>query len=141
MGAIKMLFTLGLLVLNFIGALFLLTKAGGIPFYLEIVYLLVAIFATLIFLAGLVFEAKWAWPIATILFAVNLANAVCLYILIGAIITFVLMILINSVGILAAMLSINDEKEDVDLGIPETPVETYSADSVDSGKESKKRKK
>jgi len=136
MGSIKMLFTLGLLVLNFIGALFLLTKTSGIPFYLEIVYLLVAIFATLIFLAGLVFEAKWAWPLATILFAVNLANAVCLYILIGAILTFVLLVLINSIGILAAMLSINDEKEDVDLGVPETPVETYSAD-VDS----KKRKK
>ncbi len=135
MGAIKMLFTLGLLVLNFIGALFLLTKAGGIPFYLEIVYLLVAIFATLIFLAGLVFEARWAWPIATILFALNLANAVCLYILIGAILTFVLLVLINSMGILTAMLSINDEKEE-DISIPETPVETYSADEV-----SKKRKK
>ena len=139
MGAIKMLFTLGLLVLNFIGALFLLTKAGGIPFYLEIVYLLVAIFATLIFLAGIVFEARWAWPLATILFAVNLANAVCLYILIGAILTFVLLILINSIGILAAMLSINDEKEDVDLGVPETPVETYSADAVEA--ESKKKRK
>ena len=114
----------------------MLTKTSGIPFYLEIVYLLVAIFATLVFLAGLVFEAKWAWPLATILFAVNLANAVCLYILIGAILTFVLLVLINSMGILTAMLSINDEKEDVDLGVPETPVETYSAD-VDS----KKRKK
>lgn len=137
MGAIKMLFALGLLVLNFIGALFLLTKAGGIPFYLEIVYLLVAIFATLIFLAGLVFEARWAWPLATILFAVNLANAVCLYIIIGAILTFVLLILINSIGILASMLSINDEKEDVDLGVPEKLVETYNADAVDSKKKRK----
>jgi hypothetical protein len=137
MGAIKMLFTLGLLVLNFIGALFLLTKAGGIPFYLEIVYLLVAIFATLIFLAGLVFEAKWAWPLATILFAVNLANAVCLYIVIGALLTFVLMVIISSIGILTAMLSINDEKEDADLGIPETPVETYAEDE----KVSKKNRK
>lgn len=117
----------------------MLTKAGGIPFYLEIVYLLVMIFATLIFLAGVVFEAKWAWPLATILFALNLANTVCLYLIIGAIITFVLMIIVNAIGILAAMLSINDEVEDVDLGVPETPVETYSADAVEA--ESKKRRK
>jgi len=139
MGAIKILFALGLMILNFIGALFLLTKAGGIPFYLEIVYMLVMIFATLIFLAGVVFEAKWAWPLATIMFALNLANTVCLYLVIGAIITFVLMIIVNAIGILAAMLSINDEVEDINSEIPDKLVETYNADEVEA--ESKKRRK
>ena len=117
----------------------MLTKAGGIPFYLEIVYMLVMIFATLIFLAGVVFEAKWAWPLATIMFALNLANTVCLYLVIGAIITFVLMIIVNAIGILAAMLSINDEVEDINSEIPDKLVETYNADEVEA--ESKKRRK
>lgn len=140
MGAIKILFVLGLLILNFIGSIFLLTKlAGGVPFYLEILYILFALLVSLIILLGAAFDAKWAWPLATILFAVNLANSVCLYLVIGALLTFVLMVLFNAVGVLTAVFSINDDEDD-DFEPVSEPVETYEAEP-EPKKKTKKRKR
>jgi len=143
MGAIKSLFILGLLVLNFIGAIFLLTKAGGIPYYLEIIYILVALFISLVVLMGSAFDARWTWPLATILFAVNMANAVCLYLIIGAMLSFVLLLLFNSIGILASVLLISDEDEDDDFNSEPEPVETYDVEAEEkkTRKKSKKRKR
>lgn len=140
MGAIKILFVLGLLILNFIGSIFLLTKlAGGVPFYLEILYILFALLVSLIILLGAAFDAKWAWPLATILFAVNLANSVCLYLVIGALLTFVLMVLFNAVGVLTAVFSINDDEDDDFEPVSES-VETYEAEP-EPKKKTKKRKR
>jgi len=140
MGAIKTLFILGLLVLNFIGAIFLLTKAGGVPYYLEIIYILFALFVSFIVLLGCAFDARWTWPLATILFAVNMANAVCLYLIIGAMLSFVLLLLFNSIGILTSVLLISDESADEDFA-PE-PVETYDVEAEEKrAKKSKKRKR
>ncbi len=140
MGAIKILFVLGLLILNFIGSIFLLTKlAGGVPFYLEILYILFALLVSLIILLGAAFDAKWAWPLATILFAVNLANSVCLYLVIGALLTFVLMVLFNAVGVLTAVFSINDDEDD-DFEPVSEPVETYEAEPEPKKKTKKRRR-
>ncbi|MBW2978739.1 hypothetical protein KY304_01350 [Candidatus Woesearchaeota archaeon] len=114
--------------------------AGGVPFYLEILYILFALFVSLIILLGAAFDAKWAWPVATILFAVNLANAVCLYLIIGALLTFALMVLINSVGVLTSVLLISNEDDDDDFEPDAEPVETYDAEP-EPKKKTKKRKK
>ncbi|MBD3361780.1 hypothetical protein GF358_03230 [Candidatus Woesearchaeota archaeon] len=142
MGAIKAVFAFGLLILNFIGALFLFTKlAGGIPVYLEILYVLAALLVSLVYLLGTGFDAKWAGPIGLILFAVNMANAVCLYLLIGAFLTFVLLILVNAMGILLSLFSLNDEEDDDFEPIAE-PVETYDVEAEKPAKKkSRKRKK
>lgn len=137
MGAIKVLFALFLLMLNFIGAIFLFTKlAGGIPVYLEIIYIILALCVSFIYLLGAGFDAKWSGPVGLILFALNMANAVCLYLLIGAFLTFVLLILINAFGILLGLFSISDEDDD-DFEPVSEPVETYDVNE----KKSKKRRK
>ncbi|MBN1644971.1 hypothetical protein JW851_02960 [Candidatus Woesearchaeota archaeon] len=135
MGAIKVLFMLCLLVLNFIGAFFLFTKlAGGVPYYLEIIYILLALLVSLIYLLGAGFDAKWSGAIGTILFALNLANAVCLYLVISAFLSFVLLVLFNSIGMLTAIFSVSDEDDDFEP--IEEPVETYDVEE-----KTKKRKK
>lgn len=143
MGTIKVIIAFGLLILNFIGALFLFTKlAGGIPFYLEILYVLIALCVSLVYLLGVAFDAKWSGPIGLILFAVNMANAVCLYLLIGAFLTFVLLVLVNALGILLALFSLSDEDDDDDFEPVSEPVETYDVDEDNkSTKKVKKRKK
>lgn len=139
MGAIKVLFMLCLLVLNFIGVLFLFTKlAGGTPYYLEIIYILIALFISLIYLLGAGFDAGWSGAIGSILFAVNLANAVCLYFLIGAFWSFALLVLFNSLGLMISIFSVSDEDDDDDFEPMAEPVETYD---VEETKKSKKRRR
>lgn len=141
MGTIKVLFMFCLLILNFIGALFLFTKlTGGFPYYLEIIYVLVAVLVSLIYLIGAGLDTGWSGALGSILFSANLANAVCLYLMIGAFFTFVFLIMFNSLGLLIAMFSASNDDDD-DFEPMEEPVETYDISEEKTKKKTKKRNK
>jgi hypothetical protein len=141
MGAIKALFMFCLLILNFIGVLFLFTKlAGGVSYYLEIIFILVALLVSLIYLIGVSFDTGWSGAIGSILFSANLANAVCLFLMIGAFFTFVFLVMFNSLGLLIAMFSAGNDDDD-DFEPIEEPVETYDVPEEKAKKKTKKRKR
>jgi hypothetical protein len=141
MGAINALFMFCLLILNFIGVLFLFTKlTGGIPYYLEIIFILIALFVSLIYLIGASFDTRWSGAIGSILFSANLANALCLFLMIGAFFTFVFLIIFNSLGLLIAMFSAGNDDDD-DFEPMEEPVETYDVSEEETKKKTKKRRK
>lgn len=130
MGTGRLLTILGVLVLNFIGTIFLETKLQSYA-PLELVIIVVAILLSILALIGIASESRWAWPFTTILFSLLLANAVFLQVNIGAFITFVLLLLVNIFGLLIAVLSIEDVGDAVAGWTPDAsedmPLETYAA--------------
>ncbi len=115
---------LGLVVLNFIGVIFLETKLQEY-FRLELVIIMVGMLLSLIALVGIAAEARWAWPFTTILFALSLANVVFLHVNIGAIGTFLLLLIVNVFGLLMAILSLQDTVESVEIPQMEPSLDTY----------------
>lgn len=113
------------LVLNFVLAIFLESKlASGYTF--ELVVIVIGIILSIALLLGVAIEARWTWPVATILFSVFLANAVFLYIGTAAFVAFTGLVLVNVLGLLTAVLSINEPEPYM---VDAFPLETYEAAS------------
>ena len=110
MGFGRLLTIMAVLVLNFIGAIFLETKMEQYA-AVELVIIVVAILLSVIALIGIAAESRWSWPFVTILFALMLANAVFLFVTVGAFVTFVLMLIVNIFGMLVSVLSIEDSSQ------------------------------
>ncbi len=130
MGFRRLLLVMALLVLNLVGMIFL---EGKMEQYvaLELVIIVVGILLGILALMGIAAESRWAWPFATILFSLFLANAVFLYVVVGAFVTFVLMLFVNTIGLLVSVLSISDVMPVVQSTLPAEhipPVETYTSE-------------
>ncbi len=130
MGFGRLLLIMGVLVLNFIGAIFLETKMAEYA-VLELVIIVVAILLSIIALIGIAAESRWAWPFVTILFALMLANSVFLFVTVGAFVTFVLMLIVNIFGMLVSVLSIEDSGSAMPASVAsEAPaIETYTEET------------
>lgn len=127
MGIGRLLVIIATLVMSFIGTIFLESKMGQFA-ALELVIIVVAILLSIIALIGIAAESRWSWPFATILFSLMLANAVFLFVNVPALITFVLLIIVNIFGMLVSVLSIDDSSPSVVSTAPagESPrVEPY----------------
>jgi hypothetical protein len=123
------LFTiLVVLVLNFVGTVFLesrLEKYAG----LEVAIIVIGVLLSVIALAGIAGGAGWAWPFATILFSLSLANVLFLHVNVGAFITFMLLAFVNIVGLLASIFSVEDAISSAAaeaIAEPAAPLETYA---------------
>jgi hypothetical protein len=127
MGIGRLLVIIATLVMSFIGTIFLESKMEQFA-VLELVIIVVAILLSIIALIGVAAESRWSWPFATILFSLMLANAVFLFVNVPALITFVLLIIVNIFGMLVSVLSIDDSSPSVVSTAPaeQTPhVEPY----------------
>ena len=103
----RLLTLLSIFVLNFIGTLFIESKLEQF-FKLELAIVMVGILLAIIALVGIAAEARWAWPFGTILFSLFLANTIFLYANVPAIITFLGLLFVNVIGLMIAILSIED---------------------------------
>jgi hypothetical protein len=149
MGLIRTITIILLIFLNFLGAMFIETKLQT-SFTLELMFIVVGLILAFGVIIGIGLNLRWAWPMATIMFALFLANAVFLYINQRAFLTFVLMMFFNTIGLLISVVSIEEED---DFTEEQQPVETYDFDekphsmvydvsaSVKKKKKSKKKKK
>ena len=131
MGMGRLWTILVVMVLSFIGTIFLETKLQQYA-TLELVIIVVGILLSLIALVGIAGESRWAWPFATVLFSLSLANIVFVHVNVGAFLTFVLLLIVNIFGMLIAVLSIEDIAEPAPAlaGVDTsdmTPLETYAA--------------
>jgi len=116
---------LALLVVNFIGTIFIESKMPQY-FTLELVIIVVGILLAVISLVGIAAEARWAWPFSTILFSLLLANSVFLYVNVPAIITFLGLLVVNIFGLLVSIISIEDVAQSLGAMNPDvSPLETY----------------
>jgi membrane-bound metal-dependent hydrolase YbcI (DUF457 family) len=130
----RVLTLLGIFVLNFIGTIFLESKLQEF-FKLELAIVVVGILLAVIALVGIAAEARWAWPFSTILFSLILANAVFLYVNVPATITFLGLLFVNVIGLMIAILSIEDAVQAASTwsepSVTESenmvPLETYEA--------------
>ncbi len=131
MGTGRMFAVLAVLVLSFVGAIFLESKMQQYA-ALELAVIVVALLLSVIALVGIASDSRWAWPFATILFALLLANLLFLHVNVGAFLTFVLLLLVNVFGMLIAILSIEDIAKNFAGWNPGmdamSPVETYSTE-------------
>ncbi len=129
MGSGRLFTLLGVFVLSFIGTIFLESKMDEY-FTLELVIIVVGILLAITALIGIAADARWAWPFSTILFALLLANAIFLFVNIGAFVTFVLLLIVNIFGLLVAVLSIQDISAAIQSSqLPEAPqLETYATE-------------
>lgn len=121
----KLLTVLAVLILNFIGVIFLESKMQNY-FTLELVIIVVGILLSILALVGIAAESRWAWPFSTILFALFLANVLFLHVNIHAFGTFGVLLFVNTIGLLMSILSIENEDASGpwDEGIPQ--IETYN---------------
>ncbi|MBW2985970.1 hypothetical protein KY333_01235 [Candidatus Woesearchaeota archaeon] len=124
MGLIRTITIILLIFLNFLGAMFIETKLQT-NFTLELVFIVVGLILAFGVIIGIGLNLKWAWPMATIMFALFLANAVFLYVNQKAFLTFVLMMFFNTIGLLISVVSIEEED---DFTEEQHPVETYDFD-------------
>jgi hypothetical protein len=131
MGMGRLLTMLVVLVLSFVGAIFLESKMEQYA-TLELVIIVVGILLSIMALVGIASEARWAWPFTTILFSLSLANLVFLHVNVGAFLTFVLLLLVNIFGMLIAVLSIEDVEQAMSAWNADTtgaaPLETYAVE-------------
>lgn len=130
MGSGRLLTVLAVMVMSFIGTIFLESKMQQYA-ALELVIIVVAILLSILALVGIAAESRWAYPFATIWFSLSLANSVFLFINVPAFVTFLLLLAVNIFGLLVAILSIEDAVDAVGNWNPETagmtPLETYAA--------------
>jgi len=148
MGFGRLLFVMALLALNLVGMIFLESRMERYV-ALELVIIVLGILLGILALMGIAAESRWSWPFATILFSLFLANAVFLYVVVGAFVTFVLMLIVNIFGLLVSVLSIEDSvvpapAGSVPAGSPQ--VETYNAEepaevTYGTGKKKRGRKR
>ena len=110
MGALRLIIVLVLLLFNFIGALFLETRMTQY-FSLELVLMILGFIVMAGILLGLVFEARWAWPLSTIFFAASLANAVFLYFNVRSFLVFSGLLFFNLLGLVLSVISIKEEDD------------------------------
>lgn len=132
MGMGRMFTVLAVLVLSFVGAIFLESKMEQYA-ALELAVIVVGILLAVIALIGISSDSRWAWPFATILFSLLLANLLFLHVNVGAFLTFVLLLIVNVFGMLIAILSIEDLVKNLagrspEMGAMSPPVETYSTE-------------
>lgn len=132
MGTGKLFLALVIIVLNFLLWVFLETKLQRF-FTLELIIIVFGVLLGLILLAGIATSARWAWPFATIFFSLALANALFLYWNIGAWKSFLLLIFLNTAGLLMGIASTGSSDEEftgagdyVSQESPAAPVETYA---------------
>jgi hypothetical protein len=124
MGLARTIAILLLIFLNFLGVLFLETKLKT-NFTLELVFIVIGLIIAFGVILGLGLKLKWGWPLAAIMFSLYLANTVFLYWNIKAFLTFGLLLFFNTIGLLIAVVSI---QEDDDFVEESYPVETYDFD-------------
>ena len=134
------------LVLNFILAILLESKMTA-NYTLELVIIVIGILLSIAVLLGMSFEARWSWPVSTILFSAFLANAIFLYIASNEFVAFTGLVLVNTLGLLTSVLSIGDYDDFVDEDALETYHEEhnvqveYKAPKKKTKKKSKKKKR
>jgi len=109
------------LVVNFILAI-LLESNLRTHYTLELVIIVIGILLSIALLLGMAVDAHWSWPFATILFSALLANAVFLYITSSAFVSFTGLVLVNTLGLLISVLSINKSEQYL---MDDMPLETY----------------
>jgi len=124
MGLIRTITIILLIFLNFLGAMFIETKLQT-NFTLELVFIVVGLILAFGVIIGIGLNLRWAWPMATIMFALFLANAVFLYLNQHAFLTFALMMFFNTIGLLISVVSIEEED---DFTEENYPIETYDFD-------------
>ncbi|MEM4263443.1 MAG: hypothetical protein QW666_00925 [Candidatus Woesearchaeota archaeon] len=149
MGAIRLIIVLVLLLLNFIGAIFLETRMTQY-FHLELVLMILGFILMAGILLGLVFEARWAWPLSTIFFAASLANAVFLYFNVKSFLVFSGLLFFNLIGLVLSVVSIKEEDDFSEETADSTPAEVveneepksvvYKSDSEEAAPKKKKKK-
>ena len=130
MGAGRLFTMLVVLILSFIGMIFLETKMERF-FALELVIIVVGVLLAIIALLGMASESRWAYPFTTILFALLLANTIFLFVITDAIGTFLIMLVLNLFGFLMSVLSIEDiSRNAAGTFTPEMtpPAENYAAE-------------
>lgn len=124
MGLIRTITIILLIFLNFLGAMFIETKLKT-NFTLELVFIVIGLIIAFGVIIGIGMNLNWAWPMSTIMFSLFLANAVFLYLNQKAFLTFALMMFFNTVGLLIAVISIEEED---DFTEENYPLETYDFD-------------
>lgn len=150
MGAIRLIIVLALLLLNFVGALFLETRMAQY-YNLELVLMIIGLIVMAGILLGLVFEARWAWPLSTIFFAASLANSVFLYFNVRSFLVFSGLLLFNLLGLVLSVVSIKEEDDFSEETTDSMPAElvdneepksvVYKSDSEEETAPKKKKRK
>lgn len=110
MGAIRLIIVMVLLLFSFIGALFLEARMANY-FTLELVLVVLGLIIAAGMLLGLLFEARWAWPLSTIFFAASLANAVFLYFNVRSFLVFSGLLFFNLLGLVLSVISIKEDDD------------------------------
>jgi hypothetical protein len=124
----KVITTAILIALSLLTALILETKIKSYV-AIEIILIGIGVFAALIILFGLWIETDWAFPLASIFFALSAANILWMFLTTKTFLTFAFGVLVNVAGLVICMASLKQ-------ATPwNQPLETYEA------KNDKKKKK
>lgn len=119
----KNIVTILLIGLSLFTALILETKMST-HYTAELVIILIG----LIFLAGVIFglwiDAEWAYPLASVMFAVGLANLIWLFSATGAFLPFAFGLIVNVAGLVMCIVGTTSEPSSVQR------LETYDIDEI-----------
>lgn len=116
----KVITTAILIALSLLTALILETKIHSYV-AIEIILLGIGIFVALIILFGLWIETDWAFPLASVFFALSAANILWMFFSTKIFLTFAFGVLVNVAGLVICMASL---KNGAQLA---QPLETYDA--------------
>jgi len=122
----KSFFIALLLIIDFIGTLFIEMKLPKL-YTLELVLILVGIIFGIIVLIGNSSKARWAPAMTVLFFGISLANSTLLFFIVPAVITFLGLVVVNCAGIIAGLVSEPQKEQEVPAQqFDSVPVETYS---------------
>ena len=149
MGAIRLIIVMVLLLFDFLGALFLEARMANY-YTLELVLVVLGLIIAAGILLGLLFEARWAWPLSTIFFAASLANAVFLYFNVRSFLVFSGLLFFNLLGLVLSVISIKEDDDfsaettdalPADLNDDEPKSVVYPSASEEAEEPKKKKRK
>lgn len=149
MGALRLIIVMVLLLFNFLGALFLEARMASY-YTLELVLVVLGLIIAAGILLGLLFEARWTWPLSTIFFAASLANAVFLYFNVRSFLVFSGLLFFNLLGLVLSVISIKEDDDfsaettdalPADLNDDEPKSVVYPSASEEAEEPKKKKRK
>lgn len=110
----KFIALLIILLIDFLGLIFLTFETHGLLFRLEILLLLIFLFVSFIIMLGLFVEESWAWALAFIFFAVYLFNLIFLkYFIPGHNILFGGSFVVGIIGFLMSIANLGKKEEEL----------------------------
>ena len=101
-----------ILLVCFLGLIFLIFKSRGLLFRLELLLVVVLLFISFITILGVFIEERWSWTLAFILFTIFIANLLIFrYFVRGHILVFAVTLATALIGFAASIINLGSKKE------------------------------